>query len=204
MQVWKPFSREEATGRATHLKFKFLNEKWTSTIPVVFTLVLNISCSVGWYSLAPNLSKSSKKLKKGRKKNGFIDRFVENRKGTFFFFVGKSGRRIETSLVPLIKRKKGGREGGEKSEKKTRRTIDLHVGRRHRHALITWWDAATEWRHTCIHVPRSRTSRRTFLPSDRLSLFRYLLFCRIVQLILVRSSETFLDAHVRPQPFHRG
>lgn len=32
----------------THLKFKFLNEKCTSTIPVVFTLVRSISCSVGW------------------------------------------------------------------------------------------------------------------------------------------------------------
>lgn len=32
----------------THLKFRFLNEKCTSTIPVVFTLVRSISCSVGW------------------------------------------------------------------------------------------------------------------------------------------------------------
>ena len=47
----------------TYLKFRFLKEKWTSTIPVVLTLVLKMSCSVGWYSLAPSLSRSSKKLK---------------------------------------------------------------------------------------------------------------------------------------------
>lgn len=46
----------------TYLKLRFLKEKWTSTIPVVFTRVLRISCSVGWYSLAPNRSKSSRKL----------------------------------------------------------------------------------------------------------------------------------------------
>ena len=32
----------------THLKLRFLKEKWTSTIPVVLTLVRRISCSVGW------------------------------------------------------------------------------------------------------------------------------------------------------------
>ena len=31
----------------TYLKLRFLKWKWTSTIPVVFTLVLRISCSVG-------------------------------------------------------------------------------------------------------------------------------------------------------------
>ena len=30
------------------LKLRFLNEKWTSTIPVVLTLVRRMSCSVGW------------------------------------------------------------------------------------------------------------------------------------------------------------
>jgi len=34
--------------RGTYLKFRFLNEKWTSTIPVVLTLVRKMSCSVGW------------------------------------------------------------------------------------------------------------------------------------------------------------
>lgn len=32
----------------TYLKLRFLNEKCTSTIPVVFTRVLRMSCSVGW------------------------------------------------------------------------------------------------------------------------------------------------------------
>lgn len=31
----------------TYLKFKFLNEKCTSTIPVVLTRVRKMSCSVG-------------------------------------------------------------------------------------------------------------------------------------------------------------
>ena len=50
-----------------YLKLRFLNEKWTSTIPVVLTLVLRMSCSVGWYSLAPRRSKSSKKLENENK-----------------------------------------------------------------------------------------------------------------------------------------
>ena len=33
---------------STYLKFRFLKEKWTSTIPVVLTRVLKMSCSVGW------------------------------------------------------------------------------------------------------------------------------------------------------------
>jgi hypothetical protein len=33
---------------ATHLKLRFLKEKWTSTMPVVLTRVRRISCSVGW------------------------------------------------------------------------------------------------------------------------------------------------------------
>jgi len=31
----------------THLKLRFLKLKWTSTIPVVLTLVRKMSCSVG-------------------------------------------------------------------------------------------------------------------------------------------------------------
>lgn len=31
-----------------YLKWRFLNVKWVSTIPVVFTRVLKMSCSVGW------------------------------------------------------------------------------------------------------------------------------------------------------------
>lgn len=31
----------------TYLKLRFLKEKWTSTMPVVLTRVLKISCSVG-------------------------------------------------------------------------------------------------------------------------------------------------------------
>merc|ERR1712001_291484 len=38
--LWPPTSNS--------LKLRFLNEKWTSTIPVVLTLVLRMSCSVGW------------------------------------------------------------------------------------------------------------------------------------------------------------
>lgn len=58
--------REMETSR-TYLKLRFLNEKCTSTIPVVLTRVRRISCSVGWYSFAPSRSKSSKKLKWHRK-----------------------------------------------------------------------------------------------------------------------------------------
>lgn len=46
----------------THLKLRFLNVKWTSTIPVVLTRVRRISCSVGWYEASPNRSRSSRKL----------------------------------------------------------------------------------------------------------------------------------------------
>lgn len=35
------------TTSVTYLKCKSLNVKWVSTIPVVLTLVLNTSCSVG-------------------------------------------------------------------------------------------------------------------------------------------------------------
>ena len=38
--LWPPTSKS--------LKLRFLKEKWTSTMPVVFTLVLRMSCSVGW------------------------------------------------------------------------------------------------------------------------------------------------------------
>lgn len=72
----------------TYLKFRFLKEKCTSTMPVVLTRVLRMSCSVGWYSLAPKRSRSSRKLqrtrmwckwKRGRKKllNTFRDLCVD-------------------------------------------------------------------------------------------------------------------------------
>lgn len=61
IRYWRTSSSDSAI---THLKLRFLNEKCTSTIPVVLTLVRRMSCSVGWYSLAPNRSKSSKKLKR--------------------------------------------------------------------------------------------------------------------------------------------
>ena len=46
-----------------YLKLRFLNEKCTSTMPVVFTLVRRMSWVVGWYSLAPSRSRASMKLK---------------------------------------------------------------------------------------------------------------------------------------------
>lgn len=39
-----------------YLKWRSLNVKWVSTIPVVLTLVLSTSCSVGTYSGDPSLS----------------------------------------------------------------------------------------------------------------------------------------------------
>ena len=64
----QPLSGQKWAGNSvcvepsTYLKFKFLKWKWTSTIPVVLTRVLSISCSVGMQSLAPKRCTSSKKL----------------------------------------------------------------------------------------------------------------------------------------------
>lgn len=46
---WKIYTVDEDDATSdTHLKLRFLNEKWTSTMPVVLTRVRRISCSVGW------------------------------------------------------------------------------------------------------------------------------------------------------------
>ena len=45
---WNLFFIQFIFDTSTYLKFRFLKEKWTSTIPVVLTRVLKMSCSVGW------------------------------------------------------------------------------------------------------------------------------------------------------------
>lgn len=60
--VLPPTTVTTTSNAHTYLKFKFLKWKCTSTIPVVFTRVLSISCSVGMQSFAPKRSSSSKKL----------------------------------------------------------------------------------------------------------------------------------------------
>ena len=47
VMYYRPVSVIDLFLKITYLKFRFLKEKWTSTIPVVLTLVLKMSCSVG-------------------------------------------------------------------------------------------------------------------------------------------------------------
>ncbi len=42
------FRSDRCPPTSNSLKLRFLKEKWTSTIPVVFTRVRRMSCSVGW------------------------------------------------------------------------------------------------------------------------------------------------------------